>query len=165
MAYLAVSAGNRGDLLEAAERRWTAIRAARPDLAPALDLQRTLLTLVVDLEHTLDNGRLPRLSLPPKYLAAKLARGVPVFTGEPIPVPSAIIKPTLLQLCEALAAGGAGDAATHIHSAIDSGAIEVGSLLTASLTRNQAAIRTGATHRGLAPDLVWLVGELAVGPF
>jgi len=105
MAYLAVSAGNRGDLLEAAERRWTAIRAARPDLAPALDLQRTLLTLVVDLEHALDAGGLPRLSLPAKYLAAKLARGVPIFCGEPIPLPVPVLTPVLQQYCEALAVG------------------------------------------------------------
>ena len=165
MAYLAVSAGNRGDLLEAAERRWTAIRAARPDLAPALDLQRTLLTLVVDLEHALDAGGLPRLSLPPKYLAAKLARGVPIFCGEPIPLPVPVLTPVLLQYCEALAVGGAGDAAARIGDAIRSGQIEPASLLAASLARNQTAIRTGASHRGLAPDLVWLVAELAVSPF
>ncbi|PYQ78535.1 MAG: hypothetical protein DMG02_22690 [Acidobacteria bacterium] len=165
MAYLAVSAGNRGDLLEAAERRWTAIRAARPDLAPALDLQRTLLTLVVDLKHALDAGGLPRLSLPPKYLAAKLARGVPIFCGEPIPLPVPVLTPVLQQYCEALAVGGAGDAAARIGDAIRSGQIEPASLLAASLARNQTAIRTGASHRGLAPDLVWLVAELAVSPF
>ncbi len=33
------------------------------------------------------------------------------------------------------------------------------------MKRDQAAIRVGATHRGLAPDLVWLVAELAVSPF
>jgi FdhE protein len=43
--------------------------------------------------------------------------------------------------------------------------MEAGSLLTASLKRDQNAIRTGAVHRGLAPDLLWLVGELAVSPF
>ena len=43
--------------------------------------------------------------------------------------------------------------------------MDAGSLLTASLTRDQDAIRTGATHRGLAPDLSWLVAELAVGPY
>src|SRR5260221_6448943 len=148
-----------------AAQRWQAIRATRPDLAPALELQKRLLALVSDLAHDFEHGRLPRLSLPPRYIAAKLARGVPALSGEPIPVPSAIIKPTLLKLCEALTAGGARDAASHIHAAIDSGGIEVGSLLTASLTRNQSAIRTGATHRGLAPDPVWLVRELAVGPF
>ena len=165
MTYVAVLAGNRDDLLDTAERRWTSIRAARPDLAPALELQRTLLTLVAELEQTLYNGRLPRLSLPPKYLAAKLARGVPILAGEPIPLPVPILTPVLQRLCEALAAGGAGDAAARIGETIRSGQIEPGSLLAASLARNQTAIRAGAAHRGLAPDLVWLVAELAVSPF
>lgn len=157
-----VSRQNQADL---AERRWRAVLSARPDLAPALDLQRRLLTLVSDLAGALENGRLPRLSLPQKYLAAKLARGVPVLAGEPIPLPVAALRPVLLRLCDALAEGGAGDAATHIRDAIASGNVECGSLLTASLSRNQSAIRTGAVHRGLAPDLVWLVAELAVSPF
>jgi len=158
----AISRQNQADL---AERRWRAVLAGRPDLAPALDLQRRLLGLVSDLAATLEAGRLPRLSLPPKYLAAKLARGVPVLAGEPIPLPVAALRPALGQLCEALAEGGAGEAATHIRDAIVNGSIETGSLLTASLARNQAAIRTGASHRGLSPDLVWLVAELAVSPF
>ena len=43
--------------------------------------------------------------------------------------------------------------------------MDAGSLLSASLARDQHAIRTGANHRGLAADLVWLVAELAVSPF
>src|SRR5258708_6477717 len=165
MPYLEIPEISQQKREELAGQRWATILAARPDLAPALDLQRRLLSLLSTLTTVFETGRLPRLSLPPKYLAAKLLRGVPMFSGEPIPVPSAIIRPTLLQLCDALAAGGAGEAAAHIHGAIENGSIEIGSLLTASLTRNQPAIRTGATHRGLAPDLVWLIAELAVGPF
>jgi hypothetical protein len=71
----------------------------------------------------------------------------------------------LLQLCSELAASGAGEVAEHIRSAIDGRSLDAGSLLSASLSRDQGAIRTGAVHRGLAPDLVWLVAELAVGPF
>jgi hypothetical protein len=165
MPYVPVLAGKRADLLQTAERRWGAILVSRPDLAPAVDLQRRLLALVAELGRTIDEGRVPRLSLPGKYLAAKLARGVPALSGEPIPLPLAVMKPTLVRLCDALGEGGAGDAATHIRDAITGGNIETGSLLTASLTRNQAAIRTGATHRGLAPDLMWLIAELAVSPF
>ena len=165
MSYVSIPAVSRENLLNSAEARWRAIRDARPDLEPALALQRKLLTLVIDLGATLDHGRLPKLSLPPKYLAAKLGRGVPALAGEPIPLPVRVLVPTLRALCDALAEGGAGDAATHIREAIDSGNIEPGSLLTASLTRNQAALRTGAVHRGLSPDLVWLVAELAVSPF
>ena len=156
---------NRANLLETAERRWAAVIEARPDLEPAVALQRQLITLVMDLTDTLEAGRLPRLSLPPKYVAAKLARGVPALANEPIPVPAPALTPFVLRFCEALAAGGAGASADHIREAVVSGSIEPASLFTASLTRNQQAIRSGAVHRGLAPDLVWLVAELAVGPF
>jgi len=163
--YIDVPPSSRDRLLASAGARWDAILAARPDLAPAIDLQRRLITLVVDLAGAIERGRLPRLSLPPKYVAAKLDRGVPAFATEPIPLPVAVLTPPLLQLCSALAAGGAGDAAEHIRTAVESGSIESGSLLGASLARHQDAIREGAVHRGLAPDLVWLVAELAVSPF
>lgn len=145
-------------------QRWAELRSARPDLAPAVDLQEKLLGIVTSAALALE-GKLPRLSLPPKYIAAKLSRGVPFLAGEPIPVPLHVLKAALLKLTDALAAGGAGEAAEHIKHSLESGQMEAGSLLTASLSRNQEAIRTGAIHRGLAPDLVWLLAELATSPF
>jgi FdhE protein len=164
MPLVTVSQPLPDEVREASVRRWDDLRAARPDLAPAVDLQQQLLTIVLSVARTLE-GKLPRLSLPPKYLGAKLARGVPVLVGEPIPVPVSVLKPAFLNLCDALAAGGAGEAAEHIRTSVESGQMDAGSLLTASLTRNQEAIRTGAIHRGLAPDLVWLLAELATSPF
>lgn len=152
------------DPLAAAEDRWTALVEARPDLEPAVALQRRLIAVVLDLSPAVGDGRLPRLSLPAKYLAAKLGRGVPVLAGEPIPLPVSMLAPSLRRLCDALEMGGAGAAAAHIRSAIESGSLETGSLLAASLSRDEDAIRQGAIHRGLAPDLVWLVAELAVSP-
>src|SRR5438034_4949201 len=145
MPYVPIPVISRRNLFETAERRWAGLRDARPDLAPALDLQRRLLGIVIDVADALGAGRLPRLSLPPKYIAAKLGRGVPLLAGEPIPLPMPLLTPAIGQLCDALADGGAADAATHIRQAIDGGAIEPGSLLGASLARNQSAIRTGAT--------------------
>jgi FdhE protein len=165
MPYVAIPAVSRENLLKSAGERWAAVQAARPDLAPALALQRRLLTLVVDLAAVIDAGRLPRLSLPPKYLSAKLARGVPALAGEPIPVPLPVLRPTLGGLCDALAEGGAGAAAAHIREALDANKLDAGSLLTTVLHRDQAAVRTGAAHRGLSPDLLWLVAELAISPF
>lgn len=153
------------NLLNDASRRWEAVARARPDLLPAVDLQRQLLAIVLELAREFRHGKLPRLSLPPKYLAAKLARGVPALAGEPIPVPAAALLPALLTLCDTLASGGAADAAEHIASAIRAHEIDAGSFLTASLARDQEAVRSGALHRGLAPDLMWLIGELAIGPF
>jgi FdhE protein len=165
MPYVPVSRTRTGPLADTAEQRWAAIQTARPDLEPALALQRRLIGLVIDAAHTIECGGLPRLSLPPKYIAAKLRQGVPALAGEPIPVPAVTLRPVMVSLCGALAAGGAGDAAEHIRAAIVGGDIDPVSLLTASLARDQHAIRTGAVHRGLAPDLIWLIAELAVSPF
>jgi FdhE protein len=165
MPYVALPQSGRKSRMAGASTRWSRLLAERPDLQPAVDLQRRLLTGVIILSDAIEKGRVPRLSLPAKYLAAKLHKGVPALTGEPVPLPTALITPTLLSLCLDLAQGGAGGAAEHIHSALVSGAMDAGSLLSASLTRDQVAIRTAAVHRGLAPDLLWLVAELAISPF
>src|SRR5436190_12266078 len=110
MAFVVLEPSTRDSRLRSATRRWDALVDARPDLLPAVALQRQLLGLVVDLADTIEHGRLPRLSLPPKYIAAKLGRGVPALAGEPIPLPVTVLKPTLLRLCEELSTGGAGDA-------------------------------------------------------
>ena len=165
MALVALEPATRESRLAAASARWATLLRVRPDLEPAIALQRQLIGLVVDLADTVERSRLPRLSLPPKYLAAKLAHGVPVLAGEPIPLPVAALSPVLVRLCEELSAGGAGAAADNIKTAIVETRMEAGSLLAASLARDQVAIRTGANHRGLAADLLWLVAELAVSPF
>jgi FdhE protein len=162
---LAAPTDTRDGRMAHAERRWTALLAARPDLEPAVALQRQLIGLVLDLTETVERARLPRLSLPPRYLAAKLGRGVPALAAEPIPLPVPMLTPTLIRLCEELAKGGAADAADHIRTAIAESRLEAGALLSASFQRDHNAIRTGAEQRGLAPDLVWLVAELAVSPY
>jgi FdhE protein len=151
--------------MAAAASRWAAILAARPELAPAVALQEHLITRVVDLTEIVERAPLPRLSLPPRYLAAKLTRGIPALAAEPMPLPLQVMTPALLGMCDELAGGGAGETAEHIKSAIEEARLDAGSLLTASFNRDQHAIRTGATHRGLSPDLVWLVAELAVSPY
>jgi FdhE protein len=105
------------------------------------------------------------LSLPPAYVAAKLARGVPALAREPIPLPVETLTSVLLRLCDELARGGAGDAAARIGAAVEQRRLDAGSLLGASMARDQAAIRTGALHQGLSADLLWLASELAVSPF
>jgi FdhE protein len=165
MPYVALAQPTREARDLAAADRWAALLTLRPELQPAVALQHELLGLVTDLVQLIERGRLPRLSLPPRYLAAKLQRGVPALAGEPIPLPVPLLKPALLALCGALARGGAGEAAEHIRAHLDETRIDAGALLAASLKRDQTAIRTVAMHQGLAPDLVWLVAELAVSPF
>jgi FdhE protein len=164
MPYVPIPPRPRAALLLAAEQRWNRIVSVQRELTSAVNLQRTLLTLVLDVNQTIASGRLPRLSLPPRYLAAKLGRGMPILAAEPIPLPVAFLKAPLSRICDELAIGGAGEAADQIRQALDDGTMDPGSLLAASFSRDQSAIRAGAGHRGLSPDLTWLAAELAVSP-
>lgn len=165
MAYVALPAATRASRLAVARSRWDAILHVRPDLEPAITLQRTLIEPVVDLSETLMQGRLPRLSLPARYLAAKLGKHVPALAAEPIPIPTPLLKPTLLMLCEHLAIGGGGNPVRHICAAVNAGTLEAGAVFAATLSRDQKAIVIGSRHRGLQSELVWLVAELTVSPF
>src|SRR6516225_3925475 len=109
MPYVALAQGAREARDRAAADRWAALVSLRPEL----------LGLVTDLSELIERGRLPRLSLPARYLAAKLQRGVPALAGEPIPLPVPLLKPALLALCAALARGGAGEAAERIRAHLD----------------------------------------------
>ena len=108
MAFVSLAPVSRESRLAAAHARWTLILARRAELRPAVELQRELVTTLIDLSEALERRPVPKLSLPAKYVAAKLARGVPALSGEPVPVPTADIEPSLLRLCDQLAAGGAG---------------------------------------------------------
>jgi FdhE protein len=165
MPYVAQPPVTTQSRLDWASLRWNQVLAHRPDLEAAVELQRGLLGDVIDLAHRVDRARLPRLSLPPRYLAAKLGRGVPALAGEPIPIPVSLLQTTLLQLCNRLSTGAAAQGAGQIRSVLEGGRLDVGSLLTVSLSRDQEAMRSAAIHLGVSPDLLWLVAELAVSPF
>jgi FdhE protein len=144
-----------------AEHKWAEIGANLPDLAPAVALQRQLVRLLLDAAADLD-GTDPA-PVQPASISAKWTRGLPLLHNEPIVIPVRT-KAILAPLCSALADGGAGESATHIGDAITSGSIDADSLLRVSLARNQKAIRSSALHMGFAPDLLWLIGELASSP-
>lgn len=165
MPYVALPENGRESRLADADARWDRIRQRQPELEQTVKLQRELIRVTIDTAEVIGRGRLPRLSLPPRYVAAKLLRGVPAIAREPIPVPVSALQPALSELCQELVRGGAGDAPNQIRSAIAEGLIDAASLLTASLSRNQQAIRACAIHQGWAPDLLWLVAELAVSPY
>ena len=165
MPYAAVPPVTRADRLALADARWGAMLAARPDLAPAVALQRKLIGRVIDLSGSFEDGRLPRLSLPHRYLTTKLRSGIPALTGEPIQLPADILAPALLDLSRALAEGGGGAATQDILRAMEERRLDVGALLVLTLRREQAALRAFATKAGLGHDLLWLVLDLAVSPF
>ncbi len=152
-------------LLDLARARWQEILSERPDLEPAVALQRSLLARVTHSAEELERTGAADLGFPASYLTRKLERGIPMLNGESVPIPVARLAPRLTEHALDLAEGGAGDAARHVAEAITSGRIEPGSLLAASLARNQQAVRLASNQIGLSADLLWLVGELAVSPF
>ncbi len=165
MPYASLPPFARATRLALADARWGAMLAAKPDLAPAVALQRTLIGHVFDLIDSFEGGRIPRLSLPHRYLTTKLRFGIPALSGEPIQLPVDTVAPALVGLSRALAAGGGGAATQDILRAMEAGRLDVGALLVLTLRREQGALRAFATKAGLGHDLLWLVLDLAVSPF
>ena len=151
-------------LLDRAEARWTEIGANQPDLAPAIALQRHLVTRTIQTVGSLDRADSPVVSIEPERAAEKLRAGTPALRGELVDLPVTMLGPLVLRACDDLAAGGAGVVARRVRDRLDEGRIDMGSLLVASFDRNQNAIRIKAVHEGIAPDVLWLAAEIAVGP-
>ena len=151
-------------LLARAEGRWAELGASQPDLVPAIALQRRLVTRTIHAVNRLAGANRPLISLGPERAAEKLRAGTPALRGERVSLPVALLGPLVLDACDDLASGGAGDVARRVRGRLGEGHIDMGSLLIASFDRNQNAIRTKAIHEGIAPDVLWLAAELAVGP-
>ena len=150
-------------LVRRAETRWADIAAAQPDLIPAIAVQRPMVIRTIRLVDRLRHEP-PALRLTPQRIADKLAAGDPMMRGEAAALPVLLLAPLVLEACDDLAAGGAGDVARRVRGCIDDGRVDMGSLLAASFDRNQRAIRAKAMHEGIAPDVLWLAAELAAGP-
>ena len=151
------------DILNEAERRWQTLVTERPDLGPPVDLQRVLVTRSLELaEET--TGATRGLSAAPAELLDRFARAEAPVLDLAVDVDAGRLTPFLFGFCDDFASGGAGAPARRVRAALQGEDIDIGSLLRASLGRQQEAIRTRANHAGIAPDLLWLVAELSVGP-
>lgn len=165
MPLALIPARSSAGLLSLARAGSTSIEARRPSLRPALQVQRRVLPIVIELADLLSEQRLPRLPLPTRYLTAKLSSGVPVFVAEPIPRPIPLFVPYVIRIANELTTGGTGPAAERIALAVEDGQVHAVALLAASSTRNLESVRAVAVRHDFVPDLVWLVAELATCPF
>jgi len=150
-------------LIERAEAKWRAVGAAQPDLAPAIALQRLLVTRTIRTVEQLTSVP-PAVTLPLATVTRKLQEGVPLLRGEELHLATDLLGPVVTQTCATLARGATGETAQRVRQCLEDGRIDMGSLLAASFERNQIAIRAKAMHESIAPDVLWLAAELAVGP-
>ena len=139
--------------------------ADRPDLASALTLQRQLLGRQIDLLDSLVQGGVPGLSLPRRYVAAKLRNGIPALHGEPVPLPAPLLTLALRDFCARLSSGATAETMAALVQAIDVGQLDAAGVLSACFGRDQHRVRHAAAHAGVSAELLWLVAELALAPF
>ena len=151
-------------LLEEAGRRWAALAGARPELTAAIGLQRRLVRRSLALGAAIDEHPPLQLAPAPAEAVARLNAGRPVLADRVVELDASRFEPFVPAFCDDLARGVAGGPAARLRDTFERGEIDVGSLLVASLMRRQRAIRTKAQHVGVAPDLLWLVAELAAAP-
>lgn len=151
-------------LLGAADRRWRAIEAERPDIAAAVALQRLLVARSLDLGAMLDEHAPATLTLAPAEAASRLKAKRPALPESAVELDATRFEPFVLAFCDDLAQGGSGRPAKRVRGVIERREIDLGALLTASLMRRQQDIRTAAQLAGVAPDLLWLTAELGAAP-
>ncbi len=143
--------------------RWHEMLEDRPDLEPAIRLQRTLVgRLMAAVEALAARGPLPSPSV--DRMVARLGTGLPALGGEPQFFPTELLAPLVTRLADDLAEGGAGEAARHVGDAIRARRLDASSLVAASLARDARGFRLAADQLSLAPDLLWLIGEMAASP-
>ncbi len=149
----------------AADAAWTTISAERPGLAPAVDLQRRLVGRQIDLLGGFSAGGVPNLNLPGRYVAAKLKRGVPALSGEPVPLPVPVLTFAIRDACDALGTTTIGAEARAVGEAVASGKLDVTTLAGAVFARDQRSARLLARSAGVAHELVWLAADNALAPY
>ncbi len=150
---------------QAADAAWTATLAERPGLAPAVELQRRLVGRQIDLLAAFSEGGVPNLSLPARYVAAKLARGVAALAGEPVPLPIPVLTFAMRDACDALGTTSLAGEARQVADALAARTLDATALVGAVFARDQRSARLMARGAGVAYELVWLVADNALAPF
>lgn len=152
------------DLLARAAAGWDRMTQRWPHLVSAVSLQRRLVSRSLELGQAIDCHFPVDLSFQPVRLAEKLRAGTPMLAGEWVVVTGSTLRSFVIDLCNDLEAGETGGPAGRLGQIMARDEIDAGSLVAASIGRQQEAIRAKAHHVGVAPDLLWLVAELASAP-
>ncbi len=147
-----------------AEARWTGLVTAKPYLARAIGLQRRTIGAQLDLLSQL-GPILERTPIPPETLVLRrLADRVPVLRAGIGPLPVHVLAPAMIDLARSMTAASGYAAARRVADALASGDVDPARLLALIYQRDQDGVRQLAAGHALAVDMLWLVGDIAVGP-
>ena len=135
-----------------------------PHLESAVSVQRRLVSRSLELGQAVDERFPVDVSFQPARLAEKLRGKTPMLAGEWLVVTGSTLRSFVIDFCTDLEAGETGGPAGRLGQILARDEIDAGSLVAASIGRQQEAIRAKAHHVGVAPDLLWLVAELASAP-
>ena len=150
-------------LLLQAEARWQQMEAELP--SAALRLHRRLLTRQIGL--VAESALLPAtlLVLDGAAVIQRLTAGTPVLAHVDVPgVPLDRVGTELLGFLDELAWGGAGEAARKIGRAFENGALDIAALCSASLARDEPAVRVLASEGGFNVQVLWIAADLVTAP-
>jgi FdhE protein len=146
-----------------AEDRWKRLLAEQPDLSPAIELQRTFVRTQLGALASIQARGMPPFPEPDR-VAANVEGGRPALSLAHHPPPD-FLGPLVWAFARDMADAGAGDAAQHLSEALGARRLDGLSIVAASLARDACAFRAAADQIGVAPDLLWLTGELAAAPY
>lgn len=119
----------------------------------------------IDLLTVFLEGGVPNLSLPARYVAAKLTRGVAALAGEPVPLPIPVLTLAMRDACDALGTTSLAAEARAVADAITAQTLDATALAGAVFARDQRSARLMARAAGIAHELLWLVADNAIAPF
>lgn len=152
----------RPDIADAVARL-ASLAETQPDLRGATALQAALLRAVYAAP-----APVARVSLGKQDTAARLAEGVPLLRGMPLPVDEAGLRETFLRLCAAIRSQSR-DALlpqlTALRQSVRGGELDLWELSAALVDGEGSALPERLKERGYPPDLVMTLLRLALLPF
>jgi FdhE protein len=147
-----------------AEARWATLAASGPHLARAIGLQRRTIGAQLDLLSQL--GPVLESSPPPPETTVlhRLADGLPVLRAGIGPLPVDLLTPVMTDLARAITAESGYAAAHRVAGVLAAGEVDAARLLALIYQRDQDAVGQLAREHALVLDILWLVGDLVLGP-
>ncbi len=152
------------EMLLLLERRVTALRSARPELADALDLQQLLMRTVLTVPRP---PEIRPFALPKEYAAARVREGVPLLHDQALVLDTDFAAELFSQLVNVLQSRDDEDLQQRLQAVVvaaTSGQLDPEQLFTEAFVQHADHIAGLAAHTGVDSDLLAALATQAVAP-